>query len=608
MCEMDLIRCNDMDTVLHRLKENARRVWEVCAKKSNSKPLIAKSSVLSKPGTRAIAVPEINIDQPRLPETFDLSMMIPDGRDHLSDFQVLDGKKHMYGLILKNNEDLRIAEQDLPASERSTNLMIDPTVATIFAEHEVNSYLLLRFCKIRELRNTLRLQLNYFRSIEKRINLDVRQSKLRHKLSPLEASSFKPSYQNISSTFKNNNASFDTEDYGSNKQESPDSKAPNVIFSNPRLAENMATEDFRYSRNGRIDIQDHKGVSIIYDVVLSDLQILENELTKLATIYINNGLYGRVQGNSSFYNDLLLKKERRADVKDATFINPIVDRAQLLLELYDAEVRYQNAKIEVVGCYMELFEHCKSSSDLKKLPIKLLVLSNFHVGSILHTILQHRDWIERHLSKASPGPEEQDSTNGAGSMLRSGLPWKSASDDEEFVTMHHCAMSLKITEVVPAMALISKVQKQAKTLCQEFYSLLQVILAKNGVVATPSRSAAECVVWKGLNRVWKDLANHDFMLPLKGRRLIGGLENDNWLENPLLPEMILAEKYNPFDLQAEGGEKYIPNMIAPYTIFTDPHFQPHARDILCRVLKVIVMRNRLYFAWIETGASFGIDG
>ncbi|KAJ3074049.1 hypothetical protein HDU98_012244 [Podochytrium sp. JEL0797] len=223
MCEMDLMKCNDMDTVLHRIKENAKRTWELGVKQSNAKPLIVKSSSLSKPGSRAIQEPEkLNVSA-RLPESFDLSMMVPDGRDHLSDRHVLDGKKQVY------------------------------------------------------------------------VKMDANKS----------------------------NGAF------------------------PKLPE-VCSEDIRSYKNGNVDIADQKSVSIIYDAAISDLQALEAELLKMATIYINNGINGRIQARASFFDDLLLKRDRsKSQVSDITFINPLVDRAQILLELLDCEVKFQNAKIEV---------------------------------------------------------------------------------------------------------------------------------------------------------------------------------------------------------------------------------------------------------------------
>jgi hypothetical protein len=50
-------------------------------------------------------------------------------------------------------------------------------VGTIFNENEFLCYLQLKYLKLREYRETLLGYLNYFRSIEKRINLDMKHVK-----------------------------------------------------------------------------------------------------------------------------------------------------------------------------------------------------------------------------------------------------------------------------------------------------------------------------------------------------------------------------------------------------------------------------------------------
>jgi hypothetical protein len=51
--------------------------------------------------------------------------------------------------------------------------MLQPTIATLFTENEIYSILLMRNMRLRELRDILLKQLNFFRSIEKRITNDV---------------------------------------------------------------------------------------------------------------------------------------------------------------------------------------------------------------------------------------------------------------------------------------------------------------------------------------------------------------------------------------------------------------------------------------------------
>ncbi|KAJ3131653.1 hypothetical protein HK100_006142 [Physocladia obscura] len=579
MCELDLIKCSDMDIVQHRLKENSKKIWELGTRAPNSKPLMTKAGVLSKPGSRAMQDPAkvFNNDQNRLPETFDLGMMLPDGRDHLSDHHVLDGKKQMYGQILKTNEEFRAAEQDL-GTERKHNSIVEPTISTIFAEHEVNSYMLLRLCRIRELRNILGRQLNFFRSVERRVNFDLRQSRLRvSKIDKLEP--FKPVNEKLASILKNHMGVFDVDENSKN---------------NSKVE--ISPEDLRTIKNGAPEIEDQNGVSIIYDSAIADLQNIEAEMLKMATIYINNGLYGRVVASASFFDDLLLKRDKnKSDIKDVTFINPSVDRAQLLLELFDSEVKFQTAKIEA-----QYF-----SRDYALSTKNLQIQSSFMLDVITSTILNHRDWIKNSVRKVTVEKDGTDKTGGIGSAIPTGLPWLIDTSTSGNITMHHPAISIKIVEVVPFLSSIIDIIFEAQHYTRELFSLLQVILNKEQQVGTPIWPAVECVVWRGLSKIWRELSDHGFKLPAKGKRIVNNLDSWDWLENPLLPDLILAEKYSPFDLsQSSEAGNFIPNMIAPYNMFTDPHFQPIGRSMLHRALKLIILRNKLYYLWIETGKIF----
>ena len=169
--------------------------------------------------------------------------------------------------------------------------------------------------------------------------------------------------------------------------------------------------------------------------------------------------------------------------------------------------------------------------------------------------------------------------------------------------MHHPAISISMNEIVPTVFLISRIFKESLKQIRNFNNTLDTLTSE---ISTGSilRSASECVVWKNIASVWKNLSEHNFSPQGRGRRLVGGLDSDTWLENPLLPDLILSEKYVPYEQPTEGNSRSLGNNIAPFTMYTDPPFKPKARDILSKLLKMIILRNRLYFSWIETGIFF----
>jgi hypothetical protein len=166
--------------------------------------------------------------------------------------------------------------------------------------------------------------------------------------------------------------------------------------------------------------------------------------------------------------------------------------------------------------------------------------------------------------------------------------------------MHHPAISIQLMEIIPWLTSLSKLEKIARQSFSEVFHMLEAIVPKENETVCVLRSSLDCVIWKSLLNSWRELDEHDFKPPLRGRRLVGGLDSDVWVENPLMPDLMLSEKYVPYELATEGNSRSLGNTVAPFTMFTDPPFKPKARDVLCRLLKAFVLRDRLYYGWLET--------
>jgi hypothetical protein len=139
------------------------------------------------------------------------------------------------------------------------------------------------------------------------------------------------------------------------------------------------------------------------------------------------------------------------------------------------------------------------------------------------------------------------------------------------MTLHHPGVSMYTTEVVPYMAKIAELRQEATNSSNELFGLLQT---------------------------WNNLSDYGFIPPLKGRKLVGGLSSDMLLENPLLPDLLLSERYNPYEL---NSDKSLTGLICPITMLNDPPFQPLAKDLLCKLLKAVILRNNLLHCWLQTG-------
>ncbi|KAI9090171.1 hypothetical protein DFS34DRAFT_376408 [Phlyctochytrium arcticum] len=259
------------------------------------------------------------------------------------------------------------------------------------------------------------------------------------------------------------------------------------------------------------------------------------------------------------------------------------------------------------------------------------------------SITRHREWYKRYFGRPdatgaremdedADGDELQDLMPDVGlrkvidSPVAAGLP---PSDDPEkqTVTMHHAGVILNITEFIPALDLAMDVYDAAQTVCREMETVIHGLLSERKMNAgspsgsgsnasgahpgknqfipaadTINRAAVSCAVWKAVNFAWRILHDHSFKtLVPRGKRVIGHLDAELWLENPLLADLLLVQHYSPLDLgrsTSATGPMHL--QVTAQTGFTDNEFRPRGLEILLRVLKVVIYRDRLFFSWLET--------
>lgn len=101
-----------------------------------------------------------------------------------------------------------------------------------------------------------------------------------------------------------------------------------------------------------IKIKDPKGNSIIYDATLSDMKELETEMSKLGTFFINK-------------HEILV-------INIDNMPNPIIDRSQVILDLFTCEYEYLFSKLELVSDLMVIYDNCSDIFQQKAL-IQLII-------------------------------------------------------------------------------------------------------------------------------------------------------------------------------------------------------------------------------------------
>ncbi|TPX51275.1 hypothetical protein SeLEV6574_g00407 [Synchytrium endobioticum] len=634
----DLVASQDMDSISLHLRDSAKRLFDIAAAANPN--AVHSSSSKGTNSSNVAAAPifmrqgqtfQADTDEPRSSRPFDLGMLMPDAKgDKPSDIWVLDERKIQFGTLLARNDELRQIEEEMSGihGAKVPTRVADPTIATIFAEHEIHAFVLLRYLKLRDVRSVLLRQLNFFRSVEKRVNVDVYRNKKRHRYDPNEGTQ-----PPLESTILMQAASagrmwrqqelFDLPDNNHSQKDSS-------IY-----GQHTPTEDLRMFGNGKIYTRDYDGTSFIYDAAMKDLEKLEVQLIKIGTLYINGGVGGHEAADTTYMDEMRSKvSERRSDANDETFLNSGVDRSQILLELYEHEIKFQNAKIEWVNCLLEAFEHTRDpvfierlaqliidmqhlrpnltfetsyfsrdySLHTKALEIQASLLSQI----IAHGISSYRSWVARHFMKIDKSfmTDDDDAINFVppetgvnlnkyiDSPVASGLPFK-PTNERQRVTMHHGALSVYMTEVVPMLERVVDLFVQSKFCAAESMRAIKSHVTES-LVTLP---AIECANWAIFTALWQEMMEEETAFT-DGPCI--GLESDIWTENPLLADVVITEVYNPYHYTSTDNARAMGVNIGPMTAFSDPAYQDIARNYAHLLARSLLLKNRLTLAWVET--------
>ena len=94
------------------------------------------------------------------------------------------------------------------------------------------------------------------------------------------------------------------------------------------------------------------------------------------------------------------------------------------------------------------------------------------------------------------------------------------------------------------------------------------------------------------------------------RKVSSNIEGDQYFEQPRFPDFILNENYS--DKLESSQRKMVPDLF-PAIKYNDDAFKIKGKhyfsdfikltgtEILTRILKCFILRNRLLYSWIETG-------
>ncbi|XP_067312201.1 uncharacterized protein si:ch73-242m19.1 [Pseudorasbora parva] len=199
------------------------------------------------------------------------------------------------------------------------------------------SLIYLRHLRIRELKRTCLSMLNYLRSVERTLVMDGAGLELVG--GDLVRSMEETGWMNAAKTHDGSTGALGSNHFIYN---SPvDHKVHCAEFMEFPEVENL--QDY-YSTDGScIHTQDQRGLYIIYDVALVDLQELEQHLLLTASHFIQRSKGSHASDGSE--GELL--SLARMDV----------DRLAVLLDIWTCETEFLEHKIQLLNCYLEAYQH-----------------------------------------------------------------------------------------------------------------------------------------------------------------------------------------------------------------------------------------------------------
>jgi hypothetical protein len=209
------------------------------------------------------------------------------------------------------------------------------------------SFLLLRHLHTRDQRTACLRVLNYFRSVERTLTINHRGLSMESGQETPTAGGNLASHRHLHNT-------------------PADYMLSEVKFMQFTEVENH--DDFYEfhvgpeTGTGLVSVWDPQGTAVVYDVAMEDLQELERELLVVGTYYITRGcgLGDKDKDNTAVYG--------RRDV----------DRMAVLHDLWTSEARYQDNKMKLVNCYLEVYHNTAHRRERERLAkVDSLLSGNF---------------------------------------------------------------------------------------------------------------------------------------------------------------------------------------------------------------------------------------
>ncbi|KAL5257448.1 hypothetical protein ACHWQZ_G012403 [Mnemiopsis leidyi] len=213
------------------------------------------------------------------------------------------------------------------------------------------AYLMLRHLKLRHIRRSCLGIINYFKSVERTINLDLVGSWDKKKDGDIGR---------LDSSFLHN------------------TRIEHIqkMYEYFESGDIENVDDFYMEDEGITHAQDSSGFFVMYQSALDTLRELEEELLLVCTHYISKDRDNRLSDedsqnplprrNSAFTTSKLLKQPPLV-VDLVAYSHVQIDRTAVLLDIWSQEIAFQKNKKKLIDCYMEIYNHVWSLEEKRKL-------------------------------------------------------------------------------------------------------------------------------------------------------------------------------------------------------------------------------------------------
>ncbi|KAL5014657.1 hypothetical protein ScPMuIL_008927 [Solemya velum] len=119
-------------------------------------------------------------------------------------------------------------------------------------------------------------------------------------------------------------------------------------------------DDFYTVEDGRVHVQDQRGLYIMYEAALEDMEKLKEDMLLIASQYIEKDRELRNVSRINKHAESARRRQQQQSAGDfdiGSYAHQEVDRFGVLLDFWSNEAAFLECKRELIDCYIEAYQH-----------------------------------------------------------------------------------------------------------------------------------------------------------------------------------------------------------------------------------------------------------